>query len=145
MSWIPKSQFEEKCLTWEDFKSMAAQDDVRVIDARDNVQKGFMTTAAEAELSQEEKSILEEFRQKNTALLDALSVKNTVIVQPFDQLIKNIIQKGKFQDQTLLIFDQVGKQVRWLMYHLETTGYSNYYFLSDGAYGVIGIQAYSQK
>ena len=145
MRWIPKSQFEEKCLTWEDFKSMAAQDGVRVIDARDNVQKGFMTTAAEAELSQEEKSILEEFRQKNTAMLDALSVKNTVIAQPFDQLIKNIIQKGKFQDQTLLIFDQVGKQVQWLMYHLETTGYSNYYFLSDGAYGVIGIQAYSKK
>ena len=145
MSWIPKSQFEGKCLTWEDFKSIAAQDGVRVIDARDNVQKGFMTTVAEAELSQEEKSILEEFRQKNTAMLDELSVKNKVIAQPFDQLIKNIIQKEKFQDQTLLIFDQVGKQVRWLMYHLEIAGYSSYYFLSDGAYGVIGIQAYSKK
>lgn len=132
-------------MAWEDFKTMAGQDGVRVIDTRDNVQKGFMTPAAEAELSQEEKSTLQEFRQKNTEMLDALSVKNKVIAQPFDQLIKNIIQKGKFQDQTLLIFDQVGKQVRWLMYQLEAAGYADYYFLSEGAYGVIGMQAYSKK
>lgn len=124
---------------------MAAQDGVRIIDARDNVQKGFMTPAAEAKLTQEEKDLLQTFRQKNSAMLGALSVKQKVIAQPFDRLIKNIIGKETFKDQTLLIFDQVGKQVRWLMYHLEATGYTKYYFLADGAYGVIGIQAYSEK
>jgi hypothetical protein len=145
VSWIPKSQFQEKCLSWEDFKAMAVQDGIRVIDARDKVQKGFMTTAAEAELTQEEKRTLQAFRQKNDDMLNVLSANQKVIAQPFDQLIKNIIQKEMFREQTLLIFDQVGKQVRWLMYHLETTGYTNYFFLSDGACGVIGMQAYGQK
>jgi hypothetical protein len=124
---------------------MAAQDGINIIDARDNVQKGFMTPAAKAALSQEEKDILEKFQQKNNEMLNALSVKNRVIAQPFDILIKNIIGKGKFKNQTLLIFDQVGKQVRWLMYHLKAAGYRDYYFLSDGSYGVIGMQAYSEK
>lgn len=145
MSWIPKSEFKKKCLIWEDFKKMAAQDGVRIIDARDNVQKGFITAAAEAELTQEARSNLKRFRQKNSEMMEMLSVNNRVIAQPFDILIKNIIGKEKFKNDTLLIFDQVGKQVRWLMYHLEAAGYTDYYFLSDGTYGVIGIQAYSKK
>ncbi|MCP4403350.1 MAG: hypothetical protein GY801_39340 [bacterium] len=145
VSWIPTSEFKKKCLTWEDFKKMAAQDGVRVIDARDNVQKGFMTAAAQAEFTQEARNNLKKFRQKNSEMMDGLSVKSKVIAQPFDILIKNIIKKKKLTNDTLLIFDQVGKQVRWLMYHLEAAGYTNYYFLSEGAYGVLGIQAYSKK
>jgi hypothetical protein len=61
-----------------------------------------------------------------------------------DQLIKRIVAKGLLQDQTLLIFDQVGKQVRWLMYHLEAADYTRYHFLSGGAYDVIGLQAYKE-
>ncbi len=129
MSWIPTSEFKKKCLTWEDFKKMAAQDGVRVIDARDNVQKGFMTAAAQAELTQEARNNLKKFRQKNSEMMDGLSVKNKVIAQPFDILNKNIIKKKKLTNDTLLIFDQVGKQVRWLMYHLEAAGYTDHYLL----------------
>lgn len=145
VSWIPQSAFEERSLVWEDFKDTSARDGVRVIDARDNIQKGVMTPKAESALTPEEKSNLEKFRRKNSEMLDALSAKSKVIAQPFDILIKNIIGKEKLKDQTLLIFDDSGIQVKWLMYHLETTGYKDYYFLSGGTAGVLGIQAYGRK
>jgi hypothetical protein len=145
VNWIPESVFEAKCLAWKDFQAMAAQESARVIDTRDNVQKGFMTPAAEAALTHVEKATLDTFRQKNNDMLEVLSTHHKVIAQPFDMLIKNIISKGQFTDQTLLIVDQVGKQVRWLMYHLEAAGYTNYYFLSGGTYDVIGMQTYSEK
>jgi len=39
----------------------------------------------------------------------------------------------KSKGKTLLIFDAVGKQVRWLQYALEQAGIKDYYFLKDGA------------
>jgi len=37
-----------------------------------------------------------------------------------------------FQDKQLLIFDAVGKQIKWLQYYLEQYGYTNYSFLEGG-------------
>ena len=53
---------------------------------------------------------------------------------PMDRLVK-LLKKGEFKDKQMLIFDAVGKQVRWLQYHLEDNGYSNYYFLNKGVLG----------
>ena len=44
----------------------------------------------------------------------------------------SLVKKGEFKNKQLLIFDAVGKQVRWLQYHLEDGGYSDYYFLAKG-------------
>ena len=46
------------------------------------------------------------------------------------------------KDKQLVIFDQVGKQVLWLMYYLEDKGYKNYYFLKGGATSVLKEQKY---
>ena len=40
------------------------------------------------------------------------------------------------------VVDQVGKQVRWLMYHLEDKGYKDYAFLKGGATAVLKDQRY---
>lgn len=53
---------------------------------------------------------------------------------PMDRLVPLLKQK-KFTNKKLLIVDAVGKQVRWLQYHLEGNGYSNYVFLDKGALG----------
>ena len=45
------------------------------------------------------------------------------------------IKKAIKQNRTLLIYDEVGKQVRWLQYALEKAGAKNYYFMSKGAKG----------
>lgn len=44
----------------------------------------------------------------------------------------NLLRGGDMKDKNLLIYDAVGKQVRWLMYHLEQNGYTDYAFLSGG-------------
>lgn len=50
---------------------------------------------------------------------------------PLDRF-ENLLKSGDMKDKELLIYDAVGKQVRWLMYHLEQNGYTNYVFLSGG-------------
>jgi rhodanese-related sulfurtransferase len=43
------------------------------------------------------------------------------------------LQKAKQSNKTLFIYDEVGKQVRWLQYALEELGIRNYYFMHNGA------------
>jgi len=45
------------------------------------------------------------------------------------------IRKAKEKGKTLFIYDEVGKQVRWLQYALEKEGIKNYYFMDKGATG----------
>ena len=44
----------------------------------------------------------------------------------------NLLTTIKKQKSTLLIFDEVGKQIIWLQYLLEQQGITNYYFMSGG-------------
>lgn len=123
---------------------MAAGRGVKVIDTRDSVQKGFMSQADEDALNKNEAVRLEHFKSKNKEMVDAVAGSGRVLSQSFDMLQRNVIGNKRYRHQTLLIFDQVGKQVRWLMYHLEVAGIKDYYFLDQGANGVIGIQAYGK-
>jgi len=50
---------------------------------------------------------------------------------PTDRLVE-LIKKGEFKENQLLIMDAVGKQVEWIQYYLESEGYTNYYFLDKG-------------
>lgn len=73
--------------------------------------------------------IREPFQRKNTPKLKGL--RNI----PMDRLIV-LLHKNRFKNKSLLILDQVGKQLRWLQYHLEKTGYKNYKFLKGGVKGI---------
>ena len=110
---IPKSEFQKKIVDFKQFKKMAAAPNAQVIDARDAMQRVG----------------------KLPGLENALPI-------PLDKLIQNIINPGRMKDKQLFIFDQVGKQVRWLMYYLEDKGYKDYYFLKGGATAVLKEQRY---
>jgi rhodanese-related sulfurtransferase len=56
---------------------------------------------------------------------------------PLDRF-HHVLDRGDMKDKYLLIYDAVGKQVRWLMYHLEDKGYSQYAFLDGGVRQAIG-------
>lgn len=144
IKWIPKADFKKKCLPWEVFQKKSLENNITLIDARDSMQKGDLSKQEASSLSSEERKQLETFMLKNDQMISELSATHTVLSQPFDKLVRNIIKRGAWKDKTLLIFDQVGKQVRWLMYQLEAEGYTNYYFLDKGAYKVIGMQAYNK-
>jgi len=47
--------------------------------------------------------------------------------------LQRYIEKAKRENKTLFIYDEVGKQVRWLQYALEEAGVENYYFMHNGA------------
>ena len=50
-----------------------------------------------------------------------------------EKQLKSFIIKAKQDKKTLYIYDEVGKQVRWLQYALEDAGMKNYYFMKKGA------------
>lgn len=110
---IPKTEFKKKCLDFDNFKSKYSSSKAMLIDVRDYIQKSG----------------------KIFGLDDALPI-------PLDKFIPNFVEKKFNQDMTLFIFDQVGKQVRWLQYYLEENGYTKYYFLKGGATAVLNIQNY---
>jgi rhodanese-related sulfurtransferase len=47
--------------------------------------------------------------------------------------LNRYIEKAKYENKTLFIYDEVGSQVRWLQYALEKAGIKNYYFMEKGA------------
>ena len=47
--------------------------------------------------------------------------------------LKTYVDKAKATKKTLMIYDAVGKQVRWLQYFLESEGLTDYYFMKGGA------------
>lgn len=49
--------------------------------------------------------------------------------------LNKYIQLAKAQKRPLLIYDEAGKQVRWLQYRLERAGLKDYHFMQHGAKG----------
>ncbi len=47
--------------------------------------------------------------------------------------LKSYVEQARSSNKTLLIYDAVGKQVRWLQYYLEEEGLRNYFFMKGGA------------
>ena len=47
--------------------------------------------------------------------------------------LRKYLMKAKTANKTIFIYDEVGKQVRWLQYTLEEMGVKNYYFMDKGA------------
>ena len=62
------------------------------------------------------------------------AIERWASLQNMDKLRK-YLKKAKAQNRTLFIYDNVGKQVRWLQYELEARGLKNYWFMEKGAKG----------
>ncbi len=79
----------------------------------------------------------------NTIVLDIRDTiqKNAINLFPMRQhsvpldnaKLKTYIDKAKNENKTLLFYDAVGKQVRWLQYYLEEQKVKHYYFMKGGA------------
>ncbi|MDH5524630.1 MAG: rhodanese-like domain-containing protein [Desulfobulbaceae bacterium] len=109
---IPKADLQKKELALDDFIAKASSPDAFLIDARDVIQR------------------------KQTPDWAKKAAK-----QPMDKLAKNLnnaVFQKQIEGKTLYIVDAVGKQVRWLQYHLENEGIKNYYFLKGGMWSVYG-------
>ena len=68
--------------------------------------------------------------QKNTINLFPMRQRSV----PLDNTkLKGYVDKAKKENKTLMVYDAVGKQVRWLQYYLEDEGVKRYYFMKGGA------------
>ena len=112
---IPKSNFKKKCLGFDDFKAQLNANGGMAIDVRDHIQRA----------------------KKLPGLKKGKAI-------PMDNFIPHFVAKKVHQDKTLFIYDQVGKQVRWLEYYLVENGYEDYFFLAGGATSVLKSQEYKQ-
>ena len=110
---IPKAEFKKKAIPFEAFKAAAADAGGLVIDVRDTIQRS----------------------KELPGLGKTLKI-------PLDKFIPNFVEKKRNQGKPLYVFDQVGKQVRWLEYYLVAHGYTHYKFLKGGATGVLKEQKY---
>lgn len=105
---IDDRKFEARLLPASQFKSrMGAQ--ALVLDVRDRMQR----------------SVVSVFPAQDHIALDE------------SQKLERYLEQAKKSNSTLLVYDQVGHQVRWLQYYLERLGIKNYYFLKDGAEGYL--------
>lgn len=71
-------------------------------------------------------------RQRDTALFP---FKEQRAQLDETQKLDAIIDQAKAKHKTLLVYDEVGKQVQWFQYHLEGKGLKNYFFMKGGAQG----------
>jgi rhodanese-related sulfurtransferase len=53
--------------------------------------------------------------------------------------LKTLLRQAAAQRKTLFIYDEVGKQVRWLQYTLEEEKIHDYYFMQHGAKGYYDV------
>ncbi len=105
---IDNRKFEARLLPASQFKSRMAPQTL-VLDVRDRMQR----------------SVVSVFPAQDHIALDE------------SQKLERYLEKAKKSNSMLLIYDQVGHQVRWLQYYLERRGIKNYYFLKEGAEGYL--------
>lgn len=88
------------------------------------------------------REFLQRAENGNTIIIDAREPFQRKVIPPItalrniqsDRLVE-LIKKGEFKENQVLIMDAVGKQIEWIQYYLEQAGYSNYYFLDKGVSG----------
>ncbi|MDH5391868.1 MAG: rhodanese-like domain-containing protein [Gammaproteobacteria bacterium] len=103
---ISKARFDEHLLAPDKFADMTQAADVRVLDVRDSVQRSGMGLF--------------------------VGIEHQAPLDDKEKLEKHI-QTALDENKTLLIYDESGKQVRWLMYWLEEKGLKKYLFMEGGA------------
>ncbi|MDY6978849.1 MAG: rhodanese-like domain-containing protein [Pseudomonadota bacterium] len=102
---IAKSAFKQRLLEPEEFISRAHGDNILIVDARDPLQRaGYALFMG---------------KERRASLADE---------KKMGELIASAARDGN----SMYIYDEAGKQVRWLMYRLEQQGVKDYYFMKGG-------------
>ena len=104
---ISKSRFKQHLISPEKFEEQVATSNALVLDVRDQFQREGISIFVGKE---------------RRASLDN------------QQVVERYLDQARRENRTLLVYDQAGKQVRWLMYHIEEKGVKSFYFMNGGAH-----------
>lgn len=102
---ISTGKFKAHQLAPEEFGTRVHSTNAKVLDVREPMQRAGISLFPD--------------RQDSIALDNAVK-------------LKRYLDQVRDQGQTLLIYDEAGKQVRWFQYYLEDQGITNYYFMRGG-------------
>ncbi len=103
---IAKTEFKKRLIGTKKFGQFLAGKNIIVLDVRD------------------------QFQREGLGLFPGIDKR--VYLDDRDSIIR-YVNKAKKERKTLLVYDATGKQVRWLMYTLESMNLKNYYFMEGGA------------
>ncbi|MDZ7661617.1 rhodanese-like domain-containing protein [Thiohalophilus sp.] len=102
---IAKPVFKQHLIKPEEFVGNANRDGNMIVDARDPLQRaGYALFMG---------------KEHRASLAD-------------EKKMGELIAKAARTGETMYIYDEAGKQVRWLMYRLEQRGVKDYYFMEGG-------------
>ncbi|MFP3872935.1 MAG: rhodanese-like domain-containing protein [Thiohalophilus sp.] len=102
---IAKSEFKQHLIKPEEFVGKANRGGNMIVDARDPLQRaGYALFTG---------------KEHRASLAD-------------EKKIGELIVRAADNGETMYIYDEAGKQVRWLMYRLEQQGVKEYYFMEGG-------------
>ena len=104
---ISKSRFKKHLLDPDKFEERVATSNSLVLDVRDQFQREGISIF----VGKEQRAPLDN-----------------------QKLINQYVDQARRENRTLLVYDAAGKQVRWLMYHIEEKGVKSYYFMNGGAH-----------
>lgn len=105
---IAKSVFKQRLLAPQEFakKANLSTDKRIIVDARDPLQRaGYALFMG---------------KERRASLSD-------------EKKMRELIAEAARNGETMYVYDEAGKQVRWLMYRMEQAGVKNYYFMKGGA------------
>lgn len=80
-------------------------------------------------------AILVDVRDKSQRDIVLFPYREEKITLHEEEAFNSLVNKAKRENKTLLIYDKVGKQVRWIQYRLERQGVKKYFFMKGGAEG----------
>lgn len=80
-------------------------------------------------------AILIDVRDKSQRDIIIYPYREVKITLHEEDTFNRMVSKAKRENKTLLIYDKVGKQVRWIQYRLEKQGVKKYFFMRGGAEG----------
>ncbi|MDH5425672.1 MAG: rhodanese-like domain-containing protein [Gammaproteobacteria bacterium] len=103
---ISKEKFQDHVISATRFSEMLHADNTVTIDIRDRLQRQGVSLFIGKEM--------------------ALPINDHLTLE-------NMLKRAAGENKTLLIYDDAGKQVRWLQYYLEDNNISAYYFMEGGA------------
>ncbi len=102
---LGKKDFKSRQIEPADFIKKMKDNKVAVLDIREPAQRGLIE--------------LFPYRQENITMDDKIN-------------LNKFLDKIKATGKTLLVYDEAGRQVRWLQYHLQDKNISNYFFMAGG-------------
>lgn len=103
---IDKASFKKHLISPDEFEEKVAAGHALVLDVRDQFQREGISIFVG--------------REQRVSLDD-------------DKTVDKYLEQARRENRTLLIYDQAGKQVEWLMYHIEEKGVQSYFFMKGGA------------